>query len=318
MPSEYTRDLYNKLWDNINNKDARVWTFLSFFGATIGLFFSARVSDEIRALGLPILVLLNYWAINLVIIAEWWSARNRVMIGEIERQEKELYQFVPDYYRDPAFSSDASPISYFVLIAIMFVIMVMSVNFVLFFETDGVEKTYEGIIDKNLSTLFSENGYWISNALSAIYIWLGGVIVLSREKTIDDFFKLIRHFENRTEKLASEPKVTRPSSDWSRKTLKDIAPAWKKARAENSWRWQFCFVVLLYMILTEFRGSEHLSEEWSLKFALVIPALLLILADWQFSYKEWPPVRDELPNPPKNQVFWFSIIIIAVSGFVDA
>ena len=45
MSNNFEKELYNKLWENINNKDMRVWGFLSLYAASIAIVLSGDVSD---------------------------------------------------------------------------------------------------------------------------------------------------------------------------------------------------------------------------------------------------------------------------------
>jgi hypothetical protein len=112
MPSphdqEFVLHLYDKLWENINQKESRVWTFLSVYGAVIAI---AVGSESVKALGFYgvfAVLLLTYWAIQIVFSADWWSIRNRLMVGRIERRfPHAVAGLIPRQYEQPAYSTDA-------------------------------------------------------------------------------------------------------------------------------------------------------------------------------------------------------------------
>jgi hypothetical protein len=103
---DLTSNLYDKLWENIHNKEARVWTFLSFYGAAITLFFSANVSSDLRILGFPIVLLISFWAINFVLQAEWWQVRNLLMIRRIQASNPSIAAIVPSKYQTSSYDPD--------------------------------------------------------------------------------------------------------------------------------------------------------------------------------------------------------------------
>jgi hypothetical protein len=63
-------NLYDKLWENMANKDGRVWTFLSFYGAALAFFFGGDNRTELRLLGLPVIFAISVWTIQIILSAE--------------------------------------------------------------------------------------------------------------------------------------------------------------------------------------------------------------------------------------------------------
>jgi hypothetical protein len=102
--NDFLLHLYDKLWDNITVQEGRLWTFLSVYGAVTGLALS---SDTFRAVGIPgfaVVLILTFWAIQIVLNADWWAARNRLMISGIELRFPEAVRgVVPSRYREPSY-----------------------------------------------------------------------------------------------------------------------------------------------------------------------------------------------------------------------
>lgn len=78
--------VYNKLWDNINNKDSRLWTFLSVYGGAVAVTFTIGRVANVELYASLVILILTLWALFIVANASWWDLRNRLMIGGIERK----------------------------------------------------------------------------------------------------------------------------------------------------------------------------------------------------------------------------------------
>ncbi len=78
--------LYSKLWDNINNKDSRLWTFLSVYGGGVALVFTVGKLANVELYSVCVILVLTLWALSIVANATWWSLRNRLMIQGIENR----------------------------------------------------------------------------------------------------------------------------------------------------------------------------------------------------------------------------------------
>lgn len=112
-PSTNDRDfqlqLYSRLWENVNAKESRVWTFLSIYGAAVGLALTSNAVERIGPLLASVVLLLTGWAIHLVINADWWSHRNRLMIGGVEETfPSACIGIIPSFYsrEEPWFRID--------------------------------------------------------------------------------------------------------------------------------------------------------------------------------------------------------------------
>src|SRR5215831_7579548 len=102
---EFLLHLYDKLWENMNAKEERLWTFLSFYGAAIALAFAAGEFVGIEIYALIIILALTTWAVLIITNANWWYYRNLLMVTRIEAQFSEAVKgVVTKRYRNPPFS----------------------------------------------------------------------------------------------------------------------------------------------------------------------------------------------------------------------
>ena len=96
---EFQRHVYDKLWENINQKENRLWTFLAVYGGAIGIAFGTGAAQNLKPEIGFVLLSLTYWALEIILGAEWWSARNRLMIRGIELQnQKAIVGVIPTFY----------------------------------------------------------------------------------------------------------------------------------------------------------------------------------------------------------------------------
>lgn len=103
--------LYDALWENMRSKESRLWTFLSLYGAAVGLVFAGGQVSQIPGADLFAIVIvmgLTTWAVLIILNSIWWSARNQLMVSQIEKQyPKAVKGIVPRIYNaDPQFKSE--------------------------------------------------------------------------------------------------------------------------------------------------------------------------------------------------------------------
>jgi hypothetical protein len=102
--------VYDKLWENIIHKENRLWTFLAIYGAAVG-FIVAQDTENLREFRDPayfVLLLLTYWAAEIIIDSEWWSVRNRLMVQGIEKVHQEaLKGVIPTFYNDVGYHGES-------------------------------------------------------------------------------------------------------------------------------------------------------------------------------------------------------------------
>ena len=101
------KSLYDKLWTNVWNKENRVWMFLSFYSAGVALALNSGLLTQFGLLAPFIVVQLTAWGVHIIIDADWWSIRNRLMVEQIERRYRHQFiAVVPSEYQEPRFSAD--------------------------------------------------------------------------------------------------------------------------------------------------------------------------------------------------------------------
>jgi hypothetical protein len=270
--SDLTKDLYGKLWDNINNRDSRVWTFLSFYGAALALFLSGSGSNDIRIIDTPLIILIGFWALHLVLTAEWWSARNRLMISQIEQSGVKIDSFIPAYYMKPKFTVEGiHSFSIFTLTVVNSSLLVFSV----FTAMDkqlcrASTNMFLKCSDENAIELFV-----IASLLGAYNILMLHVIA-RREKNIDEFWQMVHHFDY--EKKKTDPSISR----------KDLAQEWSRDRSIKTFRIKAMYLSIIVTIVVGLAAGADLREV----VYLIIPTILFISSF--IMYKIWQP---DLSNP---------------------
>jgi len=104
---EFLLHLYDKLWENTIAKENRLWSFLSFYGAALALAFAAGQFAGQELLALIVLCGLTLWAALIVLNANWWYARNQLMVTRVENAfAVAIDGIIPQSYRDPRFRLD--------------------------------------------------------------------------------------------------------------------------------------------------------------------------------------------------------------------
>ena len=106
--SQFLIILYDKLWTNIVHKESRVWTFLTVYGAAIGIVIGVGLAGNLQPITTLVILILTYWAGELIIDTDWWSIRNKAMIIQIEKNfPAQTDSVIPEYYQDAKFSSSS-------------------------------------------------------------------------------------------------------------------------------------------------------------------------------------------------------------------
>ncbi|HEX8845146.1 MAG TPA: hypothetical protein VF791_10905 [Pyrinomonadaceae bacterium] len=84
---EFLLHLYDQLWENMRAKENRLWSFLSLYGAAVGLVFAGGQASGLAGAELFALIIvmgLTTWAILIMLNANYWIRRNLLMVGGIE------------------------------------------------------------------------------------------------------------------------------------------------------------------------------------------------------------------------------------------
>jgi len=105
---DFLLHLYDKLWENMYSKEARLWNYLALYGAGIAITFGAGKLAGLELYALIFVLILTYWALLIVTNANWWYYRNLLMVTRVEREfESGLIGVVPKFYREnPPFQFD--------------------------------------------------------------------------------------------------------------------------------------------------------------------------------------------------------------------
>jgi hypothetical protein len=113
---DFLLKLYDKLWENMASKEARLWSYLSVYGAAVVLAIGAGqyavatgLHPGVQLYAVLVVLALTLWAILIVINANWWFQRNRLMVTQIEKQfaaGDNLKGVIPGAYLDARFQID--------------------------------------------------------------------------------------------------------------------------------------------------------------------------------------------------------------------
>jgi hypothetical protein len=86
---EFLLHLYDQLWENMRAKENRLWSFLSLYGAAVGLVFAGGQASGLAGAELFALIIvmgLTAWAVLIMLNANFWIRRNLLMVGGIEKK----------------------------------------------------------------------------------------------------------------------------------------------------------------------------------------------------------------------------------------
>jgi hypothetical protein len=90
---EFLLHLYDQLWENMRAKENRLWSFLSLYGAAVGLVFAGGQASGLAGAELFALIIvmgLTVWAILIMLNANFWIRRNLLMVGGIEERYPDI------------------------------------------------------------------------------------------------------------------------------------------------------------------------------------------------------------------------------------
>ena len=120
--------LYDALWENMRSKENRLWTFLSIYGAAVGLVFAGGQISQIPGADLFAIVIvmaLSTWAVLIIINANWWYCRNQLMVSCIEVEFSNTVKgIVPKiYYENPNYRYDPLSKSSILLLSVLLLLL---------------------------------------------------------------------------------------------------------------------------------------------------------------------------------------------------
>src|SRR4051812_36840878 len=81
---DFLLHLYDKLWENMASKEGRLWNYLSVYGAAVALAAGVGHYSGVESFAIFIVFALTAWALVIVVNANWWYQRNRLMVTQIE------------------------------------------------------------------------------------------------------------------------------------------------------------------------------------------------------------------------------------------
>ena len=221
---EFQLHLYDKLWENIIHKENRLWTFLTVYGTAIGIAIGTGVAKTLRFETGFIILLLTYWAAEIIIDAEWWSVRNRLMVRGIERRAHEAIKgIIPSYYHKPFYAGEALlKISLFVFAVVGVTIFALSIG--AFERSWEIESLWEFC---RITLLYSMSAFFLIRCMH------------NHEKRIKDYYSIFKNL-NEQERRAGQEGIIPVS-------LEELNQSEDRDRKGLSWRLQ---VLCLYLVVT--------------------------------------------------------------------
>lgn len=106
---DFLLHLYDKLWENMGSKEGRLWSYLAIYGAAVAIALGVGEYAGAQLYGSLVAMALTVWAVLIVVNANWWQQRNRLMIIQIEKRfggDGGLNGIVPKSYQDGYFGFD--------------------------------------------------------------------------------------------------------------------------------------------------------------------------------------------------------------------
>jgi hypothetical protein len=125
---EFHMHIYDALWENMRSKESRLWTFLSLYGAAVGLVFAGGQVSQIPGADLFAIVIvmaLSTWAVLIILNANWWYYRNQLMVSRIEvKYPIAVKGVVPKiYYENPNYRVDQLSESSILLLSLLMLLL---------------------------------------------------------------------------------------------------------------------------------------------------------------------------------------------------
>ncbi len=256
--NEFLLHLYEQLWENMRSKENRLWSFLSLYGAAVGLVFAGGQASGLPGAELFALIIvmgLTTWAVLIILNANYWIRRNLLMVSGIEKRypgiERGIYpREFPEARRgnfDTLYGGS---------------ILVLCVLLVLFFART--------IWPYRLPTSFDTFHIFLSIVL--LYV-LFASIVLYCLRQHEDYIAL--HYSTRREQLLKAEQFT--LSKWSTTLNNELAER-KRLSVRLYLLPVLLFVAALFDLILIRNGytSPH-------RFLCIIPQVFLIIAFiWQW------------------------------------
>lgn len=106
---DFLLHLYDKLWENMGSKEGRLWSYLGIYGAAVAIALGVGEYAGAQLYGSLVAMALTVWAVLIVVNANWWLQRNRLIVIQIEKKfggEGGLSGVIPKSYQDGYFGFD--------------------------------------------------------------------------------------------------------------------------------------------------------------------------------------------------------------------
>jgi hypothetical protein len=105
---DFLLHLYDKLWENMGRKEGRLWSYLSIYGAALALSLGVGQYAGTQNYSVLIALALTVWAVLIVVNANWWYVRNRLMVTQIEKRFGDVATagVIPKVYQNATFQFD--------------------------------------------------------------------------------------------------------------------------------------------------------------------------------------------------------------------
>ena len=230
---DFALALYNKLWENINNKDTRLWTFLSIYGAAVALAFGTGKLAGTELYASFVILVLTVWALFIVLNSTWWDHRNRLMVGGIEDKFPEAIRgVVPRSYKViGVFSLD--PLNYVSVVLLVIIAVAIYLETLWPFLELGTIKSWDQLL--------------MLSVLLISFAWSSCAWVKAVEQRIDEYYLTIK--ELKMDEVAQVVVETAKPLPLAKHIESEIAEEDKKSRQLVRWRYHALLVVTIATIL---------------------------------------------------------------------
>jgi cell division protein ZapA (FtsZ GTPase activity inhibitor) len=210
---EFLLHLYDALWENMRSKENRLWTFLSIYGAAVGLLFAGGQASEVpgaELFALTIIMALSVWAVLIVLNANWWYNRNQLIVTRIEKRFPEAVKGVvpKPYYLNPNFRYDALSQSSVLVLGLLL--------FLLYCRTLW---TYQ-----NPESIQSSLALFTVAVLYLLFVYSTGYCLVRHEIDIRRYYSAKKHLLEDAEELSSQERLNLLKDETSVRKKLDVRP----------------------------------------------------------------------------------------------
>lgn len=219
---DFLLHLYDKLWENMGSKEGRLWSYLAIYGAAVAIALGVGEYAGGQLFGSLVAMALTIWAVLIVVNANWWLQRNRLLVIQIEKRfgaEGALSGIIPKSYQDGIFKFDRLYRSSALILT----------GIALFLYLKTLFKFESGAIDSNLIVV-----------VGLLYSLFAAAVVYC----VAEHHTCIRNYYSSKAELLIDGKEI----DAARR--EEVVSQWRGAAARYGWLWPG--VVVLTIILAAF------------------------------------------------------------------